>query len=43
MILVIPKKKADAAQRALLRAGEKPWILGEVIPQRRGGARVVYL
>jgi len=43
MILVIPKKKLDAAIRALRRDGEEPWILGEVIPQRRGRGRVVYL
>jgi phosphoribosylformylglycinamidine cyclo-ligase len=43
MILVIPKKKSDAAQRTLRRAGETPWIIGEVVLQKRGGTRVKYV
>ena len=43
MILVTPRHKLDSALRTLKRAGEKPWIVGEVIRQRRGKARVEYL
>ncbi|MGA2714135.1 MAG: phosphoribosylformylglycinamidine cyclo-ligase [Bryobacteraceae bacterium] len=43
MIFVIPRNKLDSALRRLERTGEKPWIIGEVIPQRRGKARVEYL
>jgi phosphoribosylformylglycinamidine cyclo-ligase len=42
MILVVPKAKADAARRTLTKAGEKPWVIGEVIAQRRGRGRVEY-
>jgi phosphoribosylformylglycinamidine cyclo-ligase len=43
MIFVVPKKKTDAALRALARAGEKKaWVIGEVIDQRRGKGRVEY-
>jgi phosphoribosylformylglycinamidine cyclo-ligase len=42
MILVTPKAKTDAALRTLQKAGEKPWVIGEVTPQRRGKARVEY-
>jgi phosphoribosylformylglycinamidine cyclo-ligase len=42
MILVIPPARANSALRALKRTGEKPWIIGEVIPQRRGKGRVEY-
>ncbi len=42
MILVIPRAKTDAALRTLQKAGEKPWVIGEVTPQRRGKARVEY-
>ena len=42
MIFVISKAKLPAAQRALKREGEKPWIIGEIIPQRRGKGRVEY-
>ncbi len=42
MILVAPKKKADAALRSLQRAGETPWIIGEIVEQRRGRGRVEY-
>lgn len=43
MIFVIPAGKAEQAMRALKRAGEKPWIIGEVTPQRRGRRRVEYI
>jgi hypothetical protein len=39
---VIPQAKTDAALRTLQKAGEKPWIIGEVTAQRRGKARVEY-
>jgi phosphoribosylformylglycinamidine cyclo-ligase len=42
MIFVIPQTKIDAAMRALKRAKEKAWIIGEIIPQRRGKGRVEY-
>jgi phosphoribosylformylglycinamidine cyclo-ligase len=42
MILAVSPRKADAAQRALRRAGEKPWVIGEVTAQRRGRGRVEY-
>jgi phosphoribosylformylglycinamidine cyclo-ligase len=42
MILAVAPRKADAAQRALRRAGEKPWVIGEVTAQRRGRGRVEY-
>jgi phosphoribosylformylglycinamidine cyclo-ligase len=42
MIVVIPRRKSDAALGALRRAGEKPWVIGEVIRQRRGRSRVEY-
>jgi len=42
MIFVVHKKKADAALHTLKRAGEKPWVVGEIIPQRRGRGRVEY-
>lgn len=42
MILAIPEAKVDSALRTLKRAGEKPWIAGEVIQQRRGKGRVEY-
>jgi phosphoribosylformylglycinamidine cyclo-ligase len=42
MILVIPQLKTDAAVRLLKRAGESPWVIGKVIQQRRGKARVEY-
>ena len=42
MILVVPKKKADTALRTLKRSGESPWIIGEIIEQRRGRGRVEY-
>ena len=42
MIFVTPKRKLETAQRALKRAGEKPWIIGEIVRQRRGKGRVEY-
>jgi len=42
MILLVPKLKADAAHRALKRAGETPWVIGEIVPRRRGRGRVIY-
>lgn len=43
MIFAIPPGKADSALRVLRRMGEKPWIIGEVIRQRRGQPRVQYV
>jgi len=42
MIFVVPQSKADQAIRELRRLREKPWIIGHVGPQRRGGPRVEY-
>jgi phosphoribosylaminoimidazole (AIR) synthetase len=42
MIFVIPREKLATAQRVLRRAGETPWMIGEVAKQRRGKARVEY-
>jgi phosphoribosylformylglycinamidine cyclo-ligase len=42
MIFVIPQKKLDEAWRVLKRAKEKAWVIGEIIPQRRGKGRVEY-
>jgi hypothetical protein len=42
MIFVVPARKADAARRALARAGEKPWVIGEIGALRRGANRVEY-
>ncbi len=42
MILVIPRGEVNSALRTLNRTGEKPWIIGEVIQQRRGKGRVEY-
>jgi phosphoribosylformylglycinamidine cyclo-ligase len=43
MILLIPQLKGDRALRLLKRAGENPWVIGEVIRQRRGKGRVGYV
>jgi phosphoribosylformylglycinamidine cyclo-ligase len=43
MIVVMPQSKIDAGMRLLKRAGEKPWVIGEVIAQRRGKGRVQYI
>ena len=42
MIFVIPQAKLAAAQRALMKAGESPWVIGEIVKQRRGKAKVEY-
>jgi len=42
MIFVVPAAKASLALKALRRAGEQPWVIGEVIRQRRGKGRVEY-
>jgi phosphoribosylformylglycinamidine cyclo-ligase len=42
MILVIPSERVNSALRTLKRSGERPWIIGEVIQQRRGKGRVEY-
>jgi phosphoribosylaminoimidazole (AIR) synthetase len=42
MILVTPPERTNSALRTLKRIGEKPWIIGEVIQQRRGKGRVEY-
>jgi phosphoribosylformylglycinamidine cyclo-ligase len=43
MILAIPRKKADAAFRTLKKIGEKPWVIGEVMAERRRHPRVEYI
>jgi phosphoribosylformylglycinamidine cyclo-ligase len=43
MILVVPRKKTDAALRTLKKLDEKPWIIGEVVSQRRRHPRVEYV
>jgi phosphoribosylformylglycinamidine cyclo-ligase len=42
LILVIPARKLGTAVRLLKRGGEQPWVIGEVIAQRRGKGRVQY-
>jgi phosphoribosylformylglycinamidine cyclo-ligase len=42
MIFVVPQAKLALAQRALKKTGEKPWVIGEIIKQRRGKAKVEY-
>jgi phosphoribosylformylglycinamidine cyclo-ligase len=42
IIVAIPQRKVDVAMRILKRAGEKPWVIGEVVQQRRGKNRVQY-
>jgi len=42
MILAMPRKKADSAIRTLKRMDEDPWIIGEIVKQRRGKPRVQY-
>jgi phosphoribosylformylglycinamidine cyclo-ligase len=42
LIAVIPRRKSDSALGTLQGAGEKPWVIGEVIRQRRGRPRVEY-
>jgi phosphoribosylformylglycinamidine cyclo-ligase len=43
MIFVVPLRKLDAAIRLLGRAGEKPWVIGDITTQRRGKHRVQYV
>jgi len=43
MLFVVPKAKAYRALRALQRAGDTPWMIGEVIRQRRAKPRVEYV
>jgi phosphoribosylformylglycinamidine cyclo-ligase len=42
MILVIPASKLNVAEKALKKLGEKPWVIGAVVKQRRGKGRVEY-
>ncbi len=42
IIFAVPGTKTDKAIRALKRLGEKPWIIGDVVKQRRGRPRVEY-
>jgi phosphoribosylformylglycinamidine cyclo-ligase len=42
MIFVVGKDQVDAAERALKRAGEKAWVIGEIVKQKRGRGRVAY-
>jgi phosphoribosylformylglycinamidine cyclo-ligase len=42
MILVVRERKLEASLRLLRRGGEKPWIIGEIVHQRRGKGRVEY-
>jgi phosphoribosylformylglycinamidine cyclo-ligase len=42
MILAVPQKKAAAAQRIFKRLKEPFFIAGELVPQKRGRARVEY-
>ena len=42
MIFIVPENRLNAAVRALERAGERPWVIGEVVKQRRGRGRVDY-
>jgi phosphoribosylformylglycinamidine cyclo-ligase len=42
MIFVVPVEKLRAATRALEKAGEKPWVIGEIVKQRRGKSKVEY-
>ena len=43
MILAVPAKKLAEAQRILKRLNESPLVIGEVIAQKRGRGRVVYV
>jgi phosphoribosylformylglycinamidine cyclo-ligase len=42
MILAVPARGAAKAEKALARAGEACWRIGEVVPRRRGQGRVEY-
>jgi phosphoribosylformylglycinamidine cyclo-ligase len=43
MILAVPAKKLEEAQRVLKRQKESSRVIGELVPQKRGGGRVVYV
>jgi phosphoribosylformylglycinamidine cyclo-ligase len=42
MILAVPARKADAAQKVLKKLKENYTVIGELAPQKRGKARVSY-
>src|SRR5579863_3038148 len=42
MIFIVPKARVDAAILSLQRVGDKPWLIGEIVRQRRGRGRVEY-
>jgi phosphoribosylformylglycinamidine cyclo-ligase len=42
MIFVVPKAKASRALDTLRKLKEKPWVIGEIVKQRRGKGRVEY-
>ena len=42
MIFCVPQRAAARAEAVLARLGESPFRIGEVVPARRGRARVEY-
>ena len=42
MIFNVPEILLNTAVRALKRAGEKPWVIGQIVKQRRGKGKVEY-
>jgi phosphoribosylformylglycinamidine cyclo-ligase len=42
MILAVPAKKVSEAQAVLKRLKERPSVIGELVPQKRGRGRVEY-
>jgi phosphoribosylformylglycinamidine cyclo-ligase len=42
MVFIVPKERVGAATRSLKRTGEKPWVIGEIVKQRRGRGKVEY-
>jgi len=42
MIFFVPRGKVEVAVRSLKRSGEKPWVIGEIVKQRRGKGKVEY-
>lgn len=42
MVFAVSSAKAASALRTLKRIGEQPWVIGELIPARRGVPRVDY-
>ncbi|MDQ6704523.1 MAG: phosphoribosylformylglycinamidine cyclo-ligase [Acidobacteriota bacterium] len=42
MILVVPESRVASARRTLKRMGEVSFVMGNVVPQKRGRARVEY-